>query len=44
MFPFSVKYHKPAGVKLTSGTLRSDQVILGTAAMGLMRVVGKKGL
>jgi len=44
MLTFLMKCHKLAGVKLTRGTLIADQVILGTDATGLMRVVGKKGL
>lgn len=44
MLTFSMKQHKRVGVKLTRGTLIADQVILGTDATGLMRVVGKKRL
>lgn len=44
MLTFLMKHPKLVGVKLTRGTLIADQVILGTDAIGLMRVVGKKGL
>lgn len=44
MLTFLMKYHNLVGVKLTNGTLIADQVMLGTDATGLIRVVGKKGL
>lgn len=44
MCTFLMKYHKLVGTKLTRGTLIAVQVILGTDATGLMRVVGKKRL